>query len=150
LKEYTTSWTCTGTWPAQTYGVGATAILISVPSCVGDGLSTTITETVYTISAPANAFVSITTTPQISIYTTDPAVASATAYTVSVVSKELYTNMSVTKTFQLTITCAVISVDMTGSITSFTYYNGDASVNTNIPTYTVFPNCGSMPITYTL
>lgn len=39
---------------------------------------------------------------------------------------------------------------MTGSIASFVYFIGTATVNTSIPTYVANPNCGNRALTYAL
>jgi len=92
----------------------------------------------------------VTSTPQISIYTLDPNFASVTAYTVTVLTTEFYSKIVDTKTFQLTIQCTVASVSMINPIASFTYYYGDPTSNTPLPTYTAIPNCGNKPLSYSL
>lgn len=117
---------------------------------------------IYNILAPNNLFATVTAdsttnypfllNQQISVYTLDAAVANAvTPYTVQVKCLDYYSKLSVIKTFQLTILCTgVVSVNMDAPIANFVYFYGSPTSNTPLPNYTVVPNCGNKPVTYTL
>jgi len=155
IKEVTTSLSCTwGSISAETYYITYAAILKSFSvTCTGSTASIIDVSSSYcfTINPPESAFVSITLTPQISIYTVDATIARAAPYTVTLVLREFYSGLTSTTTFPVTLIClGVTSVPMTGSISSFTYYYSDPTVNTNLPTYVAVPNCGNMPLTYSL
>jgi hypothetical protein len=152
-SQQTTSLICTTTWTPQIYTLGNAAISLPPPTCTGSTGSIIMVN--QTIAAPHNAFVYVanpTTTPNITIFSVDQTLARPSlAYSVTVISTDFYSQVSFNNTLSVTLLCSgVKNVNYTGSLGPITYNYGAPSLYTPIPTYRVNPNCGAMPIAYSL
>ncbi len=107
-------------------------------------------QLVYSLDPSTPAFISLV--PNASGVPTIEIVSSSNAdlgvYTISIILKEVFSGVTVTESFQLTVSC-VVSIAQYNVVPTVVYYIRDADIVIPIPAYSITPNTCPNELVYT-
>jgi len=125
--------------PDLTYLVGSTAILLAVPEYFV-WPSNANTDSYHALAISTPPFITLigdpTASPQIQIFTADPN--DTSIYSISVIFTDIYSGLSVTDTFIVTVSC-VQTISQPTTVAPITYWVTDANINLSFPAYSITP-----------